>query len=678
MRWAEWILRQILASTRPGPKRTLRLAILPLEDRAVPHNGIDHGQEPHPEPEPPTEVIVKETPPTPPAPADHSHTADVPPDEIITGETVTTDVIKPDPGTPEDELIFATGFVPEDVRRDVDEEATEVELDDVLEETPPAEHDHDDEMPIHTMTLTPTAQPKAPFPQIGDRVWKDLNGNGHQDAGEPGLPFIAIKLYQGDTLVGQTTTNGLGEFAFNRWNVTNGTADTADDGLKANTAYQLRIAGDQPGLTGLRPTATNQGSGNADELRDSDAQATTAGAVLDLTLGIDELYSHYDVGYAEAATLGNLVWHDANNNGIKDKAELGIPGVTVRLLDADNLSVVSTTTTGADGSYLFTGLLPGTYVVEVAASNFAAGAALAGTASSTGRPGQLGGPVEGLGTPVPDAEQTDGKDNGTLVGAAVRCKPVTVGGAQMENKAVDFGFFHAATINGKVFLDQNANGRIDPEDTTGLAGISVRVAGPAGTFTTKTDDTGAYTFGALPAGAYTVTQVNQPIGYKNSTPNLATVSVAGAGAATVHFGEARAVDLRLTGKANKRVVPAGGFFTLTYRVKNLGTLDATGVMLLAPLPKAFKYVGSELTGSVTYDSVSQRATIGTLAAGAEVVIKIRVQSTVPGAKRLRATVQGQELEDAVGNNAASLVITTTRAGVRPQAAGGSSWLLARG
>ena len=40
----------------------------------------------------------------------------------------------------------------------------------------------------------------------------------------------------------------------------------------------------------------------------------------------------------------------------------------------------------------------------------------------------------------------------------------------------------------------------------------------------------------------------------------------------------------------------------------IGYSGATGVMVLAPLPAHYKYVGSELTGSVTYDSVSQRAT----------------------------------------------------------------------
>jgi hypothetical protein len=51
---------------------------------------------------------------------------------------------------------------------------------------------------------------------IGDRVWLDLNQNGLQDLNEPGLPNIAVKLYQqpGSALVASTTTNNQGVYLF--------------------------------------------------------------------------------------------------------------------------------------------------------------------------------------------------------------------------------------------------------------------------------------------------------------------------------------------------------------------------------------------------------------------------------------------------------------------------------
>ena len=204
-------------------------------------------------------------------------------------------------------------------------------------------------------------------------------------------------------------TDGQGAFAFNRWNVTNGTADTADDGLTAGTAYQIRVSAGQMALAGLRPTTANAG---ADELRDSDAVAGAAGVTLDVTMGPDEIYSHYDVGYTAAATIGSTVWSDANNNGKKDLNEAGIPGVTVRLLDVTGTKEVATTTTGADGSYLFEGLVPGTYIVEVSQPNFATGGKLHGCSSSTGTPGQAAGAYEGAQTrtrtPASPARSTTG------------------------------------------------------------------------------------------------------------------------------------------------------------------------------------------------------------------------------------------------------------------------------
>jgi len=78
-------------------------------------------------------------------------------------------------------------------------------------------------------------------------------------------------------------------------------------------------------------------------------------------------------------SLGDSIWLDNGagsvggadaNNGIQDGTEAGIPGVVVELLDG-NGNVVATTTTDANGEYLFTGLVPGDYTVHLPASNFA-------------------------------------------------------------------------------------------------------------------------------------------------------------------------------------------------------------------------------------------------------------------------------------------------------------------
>lgn len=61
--------------------------------------------------------------------------------------------------------------------------------------------------------------------------------------------------------------------------------------------------------------------------------------------------------------IGDYVWNDQDGDRVQDPTELGIPNVTVVL--TDSLGNVQTTTTDANGNYLFTGLLPGTYTVTL-------------------------------------------------------------------------------------------------------------------------------------------------------------------------------------------------------------------------------------------------------------------------------------------------------------------------
>ena len=72
-------------------------------------------------------------------------------------------------------------------------------------------------------------------------------------------------------------------------------------------------------------------------------------------------------------SLGDLVWNDLNQDGVKDAGESGISGVVLQLFrttnavigDADDASQGSTTTS-ASGVYAFTGLAPGMYYARIA------------------------------------------------------------------------------------------------------------------------------------------------------------------------------------------------------------------------------------------------------------------------------------------------------------------------
>ena len=83
----------------------------------------------------------------------------------------------------------------------------------------------------------------------------------------------------------------------------------------------------------------------------------------------------------EPFTIGDTVFCDANLNGVQDPGDTGVNGVLVELLDTVN-NVVKTTTTNASGFYSFQ-VVPASWTVRIAASNFAAGGALVGKTATT-------------------------------------------------------------------------------------------------------------------------------------------------------------------------------------------------------------------------------------------------------------------------------------------------------
>ena len=82
--------------------------------------------------------------------------------------------------------------------------------------------------------------------------------------------------------------------------------------------------------------------------------------------------------------LTGRMFDDLDNDGLFGANESGIANVAVRLIDSHNLTV-ATTTTAADGSYLFRGLFsPGTYRVEVTlATGYLDGKETAGSLGGT-------------------------------------------------------------------------------------------------------------------------------------------------------------------------------------------------------------------------------------------------------------------------------------------------------
>ena len=116
----------------------------------------------------------------------------------------------------------------------------------------------------------------------------------------------------------------------------------------APASYRVVIVDPDKGdLAGLIPTQAYTGKG-----------ATQASVTI-----TDASVQGVDFGLVAPATIGDRVWNDKDGNGV-DNGEPGVPGVTVILKDADGVEV-GRTTTDANGNYRFTGLVPGTYTVDI-------------------------------------------------------------------------------------------------------------------------------------------------------------------------------------------------------------------------------------------------------------------------------------------------------------------------
>ncbi|MEM8996569.1 MAG: SdrD B-like domain-containing protein, partial [Acidobacteriota bacterium] len=179
----------------------------------------------------------------------------------------------------------------------------------------------------------------VPDASIGNRVWLD-DGDGLQAGGEPGVQGVTVNLYDADSqaLLETTATDATGAYAFSP-----GPGD-----------YYLEF--ELPPDTAFAPD--NRGT---DDGLDSDPFAT--GFTSPFTLGPGEVDGTRDAGL-EPAVIGNRVWDDQNADGRQQPREPGQPGVVVRLLDAADAEVASTTT-DARGFYQFLGVATGTYRIEV-------------------------------------------------------------------------------------------------------------------------------------------------------------------------------------------------------------------------------------------------------------------------------------------------------------------------
>lgn len=390
--------------------------------------------------------------------------------------------------------------------------------------------------------------------------FEDRNGNGEQDSGEPGLPGVEIRVEgeHGPLLRGLTLGDGAFEVCgmhhggsfrvtedvpfgyrqtaplddrisrrliaqgngyfvlscnndFDGLNFGNQLIPNAIGGIKFEDldADGVRDAG-EPGLAGFTITLTSTAAGGpaprttvtdangnflfenvtpgsytlSETQRQGFSLTVPAANSIPVTLAADGSSINNVFGNFRGVLTGTISgtkFSDLNGNGVRDAGEPGLAGVNITRTGSINdptgspLSVV----TDASGNFSFTVPFGVFTLSETVPAGFA---------------------------------QTAPPPPGTI-SATINFAQRSVTGLLFGNRPLEA----TGTISGVKFNDVNGNGVRDAGEP-GLSGVTIRVTDAGGVVRTATTDAaGAFSFTALPAGAFVVSEV-VPTGFTQTAP----------------------------------------------------------------------------------------------------------------------------------------------------------------
>lgn len=291
---------------------------------------------------------------------------------------------------------------------------------------------------------------------------------GRDDGRSTPIAGVSIELVgPGGVTIARTTTGPDGQYRFE--DVPKGTysiIEITPEGLIDGKAQVGRISGIQVG------------------------SAVGGGLIRDIVLPAGATGTRYDFCEAAPAQISGYVYHDRDNDGLRENGEEAIPGTTIELVNASG-QVVGTTQTDAQGLYRFTGLLPGNYSIR-----------------QTQPTGFL------------DGRDTAGTIDGGVVGTAINPGDLITSVAIRQGQSginYNFGELRPATLSGRVHVDTDGDCLYDPGELL-LSGVTIRLINASGVevASTQTNSQGVYTFTDIPPGTYTVVQT-QPEGYFSGT-----------------------------------------------------------------------------------------------------------------------------------------------------------------
>ncbi|HHH53914.1 MAG TPA: T9SS type A sorting domain-containing protein [Bacteroidetes bacterium] len=187
-------------------------------------------------------------------------------------------------------------------------------------------------------------------------------------------------------------------------------------------------------------------------------------------------------------SIGDLVWHDLNGNGVQDIGEQGIEGVIVTLYDENDNQIGNTVTTDANGNYLFENLTDGYYYLKFDVSGTNLQYIL--TAADQGGNEMIDSDVNG--------------DNGPGTTSLIYIY------TSEYSDNIDAGFYLSGKIGDFVFEDNDGDGLQNMYIDEGIIGVEVTLTGVTGygesisLGTEISDSYGFYEFSDLPPGTYTL------------------------------------------------------------------------------------------------------------------------------------------------------------------------------
>lgn len=233
------------------------------------------------------------------------------------------------------------------------------------------------------------------------------------------------------------------------------------------------------------------------------------------------------------------------------------------------------------------------------------------------------------------------------------------------------------SLSGDLFVDTNANGLRDPEES-GLPAVVVEMvseSSPAISLSVPTSESGAFSFAGVVPGTYRVS-VPEVAGYVDAvpvpgsaggapTPGRVTGVVIAAGQAATNYRFAKRVhvppkqaDLALTIEAANVNARVGEPLPVSFTVSNTGPDAATGVQLAIELPAGWSVSGNDPSMGV-FDSALNTWSISELPASASALLELNLVAGAAGEALVEAAVTSATADPGLANNTGELSLTVS-------------------